>query len=203
MWIGPLWPCRTIARAKNGRSMVLAAVHARARRAGFQIRAGRTSSNRSTMACWLFSRYCSRLWALAPLVVAWQMIGDRRLSAPACYDVVRVNVANLAQRKFIFLRRAVLRLGVEIASVVPFVQLARWLTVNAVDHPSSPDCRPLHECVSPTTHILVVLHAQELGGSVENALGQRAIPREDGHISDRVDAARDVLTFREATLEDV
>src|ERR1700739_4498076 len=97
----------------------------------------------------------------------------------------------------------VLRLGVEIASVVAVVQLARRLTVNAVDHPSPPYCRPLHECVSPTTHVLVVLHAQELGGSVEHAFGQRAIPREDGHISDRVDAARDVLTFREATLEDI
>src|SRR5271168_2167570 len=97
----------------------------------------------------------------------------------------------------------VLRPGVEIASVVPFVQLAGRLTVNAVDHPSPAYCRPLQECVSPTMHVLVVLHAQELGSSIEPAFYQPAIPREDGHISDRVDAARDVLTLREATLEDV
>ena len=69
--------------------------------------------------------------------------------------------------------------GVEIAGVVALVQLARGLAADAVDHPPALHGRPFGDRVGPALHVLVLLHAEELGRAVEPALRQPAIPGPD------------------------
>src|SRR5664279_2288529 len=65
----------------------------------------------------------------------------------------------------------VLRLGVEIAGVVAFVQLVRGLARGAVDHATALHRRALGDGVGPALHVLVVLHCQEFAAAIEQALG--------------------------------
>src|SRR5579863_8937971 len=97
----------------------------------------------------------------------------------------------------------VLRFILEIAAIVALVQLTRQLAVDAIDHGSALYSRPLEERVSPALDVLVVLSVQELGSPIEPAFRQPAIPGKDGHVGDRVGAACDVLTLRQATVEHV
>src|SRR4030081_2755953 len=55
----------------------------------------------------------------------------------------------------------VLRLRVEVASVVALVQLARRLAGETVDHAPALHGRPFEEGVGPALDVLVLLHRQE------------------------------------------
>src|SRR5271165_2837057 len=81
------------------------------------------------------------------------------------------------------------------------MQLPRWLAPDAVDHASTLHGRPFEEHVRPSLNVFVFLNTQEFGGAVEPALRQPAIPREDRHVGDRVDAAPDVLVLGQAAVE--
>jgi hypothetical protein len=66
-------------------------------------------------------------------------------------------------------RQLVLRLGLEVTSVVPLVQLGRRITIGAIYHPPSLYRWPCEDCVNPSQNILVFLRAQELACSVKAA----------------------------------
>ena len=72
-------------------------------------------------------------------------------------------------------RKFVLRLRIEVAAVVPLMQLARRLTPGAVDLPTPLNGRTLRDLVGPAQHVLVLVHTQELTGLVELAFHQRPV----------------------------
>ena len=92
----------------------------------------------------------------------------------------------------------ILRLRLKVAGVVALVQLARRLAGEAVDHASAPDRRPLGDGIGPALDILVLRHLQELAGLVDQALGERAVPGPDRHISDGVLRPAQVFAFGQA-----
>src|SRR6516165_2461225 len=100
-------------------------------------------------------------------------------------------------------RELVLRLGFEIAGVVAFVQLARWLAGKAVDHATALDGRPLVDHVGPALDVLVLVHRQELGRAVLPKLGQPAIPGKDGNVGDRIAIAGHVFALRQPAIEHI
>src|SRR5579871_3108334 len=62
-------------------------------------------------------------------------------------------------------RQLVLGLGLEVAGVVPLVQLAGRITPGAVDHQPALHTGALGDLVVPALHVLVVLHREELAGA--------------------------------------
>src|SRR5437867_11537667 len=70
----------------------------------------------------------------------------------------------------------VLRLVVEIAGLVPLVQLARRIARDAVDHAAALHGGALCDRVGPALHVLVFVPRQEFAGAIDQAFRQRAIP---------------------------
>src|SRR5712691_13463150 len=99
--------------------------------------------------------------------------------------------------------KLVLRFRFEVSGVVALVQLARRLARGAVDHPPALYRRPLVDLVRPALDVLVVLHAEELGGAVLPELRQPAVPGPDRDVGDSVGRAGDILAFREPAIEHI
>src|SRR5262249_6840972 len=83
----------------------------------------------------------------------------------------------------------VLRLGQEIAGIMALVQLARRIARDAVDHAAASHCRALGDRIGPALHVLVILHRQEFARAIEQALGERAVPRPYRDVGDGIVAA--------------
>src|SRR5579872_6318834 len=81
------------------------------------------------------------------------------------------------------------------------VQLARGLAGGTVNHPTALHGRPLQQSVSPALDVLIVLHAEELSGSVGPTFDQSSVPRENGHVGNRVGASCDVLAIGQTPVE--
>jgi len=77
-----------------------------------------------------------------------------------------------------------LRLRVEVAGVMPLVQLTRWLAPGAVDHSASLRGGALSNLVRPAQDIGVGLNLQKLAHAVELALDEGAVPGPDRHVGD-------------------
>src|SRR5271170_4986165 len=52
----------------------------------------------------------------------------------------------------------VLRLCIEVARLVPLVQLARWVAIDAVHHPPTPHRLSLGDRIGPALDVLVLGH---------------------------------------------
>src|SRR5215218_8772764 len=101
------------------------------------------------------------------------------------------------------LANLVLRLCVEIARIVPLVQLACRIAPGAVDHAAAFYGWSCGNCVGPALYVLVLVHGQKFAAAVEQPLGQRAIPRPDRDIGDRIVAAGEILDFGKPAVEHI
>src|SRR6476619_3938693 len=73
----------------------------------------------------------------------------------------------------------VLRLRIEIACIMAFVQLLGGIAHGAVDHSAPPDGGPLRDRLCPAHDVDVLPPLQELAGLVLCTLRQAAVPRPD------------------------
>lgn len=97
----------------------------------------------------------------------------------------------------------VLRLRVEVAPIMAFVQLLSKIAYGAVDHPAPLNGGPLGNRLCPADDMNVLLPLQELTRTVLCALRQAAIPGPNRHIGDRVLIASHILVFREVPIQHV
>ena len=111
--------------------------------------------------------------------------------------MVRLPLCGLALREF------VLRAGLEIAGVVPLVQLAGRVALQSIDHAPALDCGARSDGVGPALNMAIVLHLQELPTPVQQALGQRAVPGPDGDIRNRVGVAGHVFMVCQMAIEHI
>src|SRR5829696_9073586 len=126
------------------------------------------------------------MWPTDVAAIDLQLLNKRRCApSPACggglgwgslraFDLRRVPCPGASPLRG--LADLVLRLRIEIAGLMPLVQLARRIARDAVDHTPALHRRTFCDRVGPALHVPVFVHRQELAGAVDQALGQRAVP---------------------------
>ena len=97
----------------------------------------------------------------------------------------------------------VLPAQLEVAGVVALAELGLGVALQAVDDAAALHGRAGTDLVGPAVDVLVVLHRQEPGRTVEQALGEAAVPRPHRDVGDRVVVAAQEPRLGEAAIEHV
>src|SRR5690625_1944927 len=97
----------------------------------------------------------------------------------------------------------ILRAGIEIAGIVALVQLLGRIAPGAIDHAPALHSRPLGDLLGPTIHMLVTAGIEEFRGLVGLIAHQRAIPRPNRHIGNRVIIADDIRMLGQTTIQHI
>ncbi|RMN75181.1 hypothetical protein ALQ52_04431 [Pseudomonas cannabina pv. alisalensis] len=86
---------------------------------------------------------------------------------------------------------------------MPLGNLISFFAPGAVDLLAFYHCRARCNFLSPADEVRVFMHRQELGSRINLVAHQRAIPWPHGDISNRIRVARQVVVFRQATVQHV